>query len=160
MNERPGRDHEFFWAVDPIDGTTNFVNGFPIFAASIGVLHNCRPVVGARLVLDQPRFAFRRLSRARRRQAAFRRRRSDAEGQSRTCARSLAGVPVATAEDEPWETRKTGSAAIECALVAAGLMQVARFNRPNLGRRRRPRAGRSRRRRGAPPRRQALEIDG
>jgi myo-inositol-1(or 4)-monophosphatase len=31
-----------------------------------------------------------------------------------------------------WDTRKTGSAAIECALVAAGLMQVARFTSPNI----------------------------
>ena len=30
MDERPGRDHDFVWAVDPIDGTTNFVNGFPL----------------------------------------------------------------------------------------------------------------------------------
>ena len=47
MDERPGRDHDFVWAVDPIDGTTNFVNGFPLFAASIGVLYRGRPVVGA-----------------------------------------------------------------------------------------------------------------
>jgi myo-inositol-1(or 4)-monophosphatase len=44
----------------------------------------------------------------------------------------LAGVPVAKAEDLPWETRKTGAAAIECALVAAGLLQVARFSNPNI----------------------------
>ena len=25
--------------IDPIDGTANFVNGFPLFAASIGILH-------------------------------------------------------------------------------------------------------------------------
>ena len=47
MTERPARDHEFVWAVDPIDGTTNFINGFPLFAASIGVLHRCRPVAAA-----------------------------------------------------------------------------------------------------------------
>jgi myo-inositol-1(or 4)-monophosphatase len=35
------------WAIDPIDGTTNFVNGFPLFAASIGMLHRGCPVVGA-----------------------------------------------------------------------------------------------------------------
>ena len=28
--------------------------------------------------------------------------------------------------------RKTGSAAIECAFVAAGLLRVARFERPNI----------------------------
>ncbi|MGC1573945.1 MAG: inositol monophosphatase family protein, partial [Pseudolabrys sp.] len=46
--------------------------------------------------------------------------------------RRLAGVPVVTANDENWETRKTGSAAIECALVAAGMLRVARFDSPNI----------------------------
>ena len=32
----------------------------------------------------------------------------------------------------PFEVRKTGSAAIECAFVAAGLLRVARFERPNV----------------------------
>ena len=30
-------DSEFVWIVDPLDGTTNFVHGFPQFAVSIGV---------------------------------------------------------------------------------------------------------------------------
>jgi fructose-1,6-bisphosphatase len=47
MEERRVRDREYIWAVDPIDGTTNFVNGFPMFAASIGVLH--RPSRGGAL---------------------------------------------------------------------------------------------------------------
>ena len=46
--------------------------------------------------------------------------------------RRLAGVPLVTGEDSHWDTRKTGSAALECALVAAGLLQVARFNTPNI----------------------------
>jgi hypothetical protein len=47
--------------------------------------------------------------------------------------RRLAGVPVAAHADEAgWETRKTGSAALECALVAAGLLEVARFSSPNI----------------------------
>jgi myo-inositol-1(or 4)-monophosphatase len=37
-----------------------------------------------------------------------------------------------TANDKNWETRKTGSAAIECALVAAGMLRVARFDSPNI----------------------------
>jgi myo-inositol-1(or 4)-monophosphatase len=32
----------------------------------------------------------------------------------------------------PWDGRKTGSAAIECAFVAAGLLQVTRFVAPNI----------------------------
>ncbi len=38
---------DFVWAVDPIDGTTNFVNGLPIYAVSVAALHLGRPVAGA-----------------------------------------------------------------------------------------------------------------
>ncbi|KAF9293116.1 hypothetical protein BGZ74_011848 [Mortierella antarctica] len=34
------------WIVDPIDGTTNFVHGFPFVAISIGLAINQEPVVG------------------------------------------------------------------------------------------------------------------
>lgn len=47
-------DTEYIWVIDPIDGTTNFVNGLPIFAVSIGVLHHFRPVVGAIFVPNGP----------------------------------------------------------------------------------------------------------
>lgn len=36
-----------FWAVDPIDGTTNFLRGFPVVGISVGLLQNGRPAVGA-----------------------------------------------------------------------------------------------------------------
>ena len=45
--EASGADCDFVWVVDPVDGTTNFINGFPLFASSIGVLHRGRPVAGA-----------------------------------------------------------------------------------------------------------------
>lgn len=32
-----GSDSEFLWIIDPLDGTTNFLHGFPQFAVSIGV---------------------------------------------------------------------------------------------------------------------------
>lgn len=38
---------EVLWVVDPIDGTTNFAHGFPIFAVSIGVMVEHRAVAGA-----------------------------------------------------------------------------------------------------------------
>jgi|GEM_PF-4383918 len=31
-------EYEYLWAVDPIDGTTNFANKLPIFAVSVGLL--------------------------------------------------------------------------------------------------------------------------
>ena len=38
---RSGQD-EFVWIIDPLDGTTNFVHGFPTFAVSIALEHRGR----------------------------------------------------------------------------------------------------------------------
>jgi myo-inositol-1(or 4)-monophosphatase len=38
---------EFAWVLDPLDGTTNFLNGLPVFASSIGVLRRGVPVAAA-----------------------------------------------------------------------------------------------------------------
>src|SRR5690606_6283971 len=46
--------------------------------------------------------------------------------------RRLGGDPSASTRGLPWDIRKTGSAAIECAFVAAGLLQVTRFDQPNI----------------------------
>jgi myo-inositol-1(or 4)-monophosphatase len=35
------------WAVDPIDGTTNYLRGFPVVGVSVGLLEDGLPVVGA-----------------------------------------------------------------------------------------------------------------
>jgi myo-inositol-1(or 4)-monophosphatase len=40
MEERgevAGADHSHRWIVDPLDGTTNFLHGIPIFAISIAL---------------------------------------------------------------------------------------------------------------------------
>ena len=34
------------WCVDPIDGTSNFINGLPYFAISIALMRQGRPVIG------------------------------------------------------------------------------------------------------------------
>jgi myo-inositol-1(or 4)-monophosphatase len=34
------------WYVDPLDGTTNFAHGFPLFSVSLGLTVNRRPVLG------------------------------------------------------------------------------------------------------------------
>ncbi len=38
---------DYLWVLDPLDGTTNFMNGLPVYASSIGVLHRGIPVAGA-----------------------------------------------------------------------------------------------------------------
>ncbi len=39
-------DAEVLWVIDPIDGTTNFAHGFPIYAVSLGVMVDRRAVAG------------------------------------------------------------------------------------------------------------------
>ncbi|HEX9877344.1 MAG TPA: inositol monophosphatase family protein [Gammaproteobacteria bacterium] len=34
--------HDFQWIIDPLDGTTNFIHGFPVFSVSIAVRHKDR----------------------------------------------------------------------------------------------------------------------
>ena len=33
------RDSEYVWIIDPLDGTTNFIHGFPVYAVSIALAH-------------------------------------------------------------------------------------------------------------------------
>lgn len=41
---RPDADH--VWVIDPIDGTTNFSRGVPLYAVSVALFHHKRPIVG------------------------------------------------------------------------------------------------------------------
>jgi myo-inositol-1(or 4)-monophosphatase len=45
--ERGGKRAGTMWAVDPLDGTTNFTRGFPVVAVSVGLLDEGVPVAGA-----------------------------------------------------------------------------------------------------------------
>jgi myo-inositol-1(or 4)-monophosphatase len=38
---------DFEWCVDPLDGTTNYAHGFPVFACSVGLLWRGEPLLGA-----------------------------------------------------------------------------------------------------------------
>ncbi|WP_127580205.1 inositol monophosphatase family protein [Paenibacillus koleovorans] len=44
LQEAIGED--YLWIVDPIDGTTNFVHGFPFFSVSIALAHRGEVIVG------------------------------------------------------------------------------------------------------------------
>jgi myo-inositol-1(or 4)-monophosphatase len=45
--ESGGTRHERMWVIDPLDGTTNFVRGFPVVGVSVALVEEGRPVVGA-----------------------------------------------------------------------------------------------------------------
>ena len=47
---------EATWVIDPIDGTTNFVRGVPVWATLIALVHNGIPVLG---VVSAPAMGFR-----------------------------------------------------------------------------------------------------
>jgi myo-inositol-1(or 4)-monophosphatase len=38
-SERGARDSEYVWIIDPLDGTTNFIHGFPVYAVSIALAY-------------------------------------------------------------------------------------------------------------------------
>jgi myo-inositol-1(or 4)-monophosphatase len=40
-------DQERYWAVDPLDGTTNYLHGFPAVGVSVALIEDGEPVVGA-----------------------------------------------------------------------------------------------------------------
>lgn len=128
VDEQPDAGAEFTWAIDPVDGTTNFINGFPLYCASIGVLHRGLPVVGATWV-----------SASRDLRPGVIHARADGrihfEGEPlavanpenrirRPLAAAPGGSPGRTAH---WDNRVTGSAALECAFTAAGIFTLSSF---------------------------------
>ncbi len=130
--EHTGRDSDWIWSIDPIDGTTNFVNGFPLFASSIGVLYRGRPVVGAVWCSTGHRLDAG-VYHARRGGALHFDGTPAGSAPNPAVRRRLAGLPEAVPKGaSPWESRKTGSAAIECVFVALGILEVARFALPNI----------------------------
>ena len=40
------KDSEYLWVIDPLDGTTNFAHGLPIFSVSIGLQKNGETIAG------------------------------------------------------------------------------------------------------------------
>jgi myo-inositol-1(or 4)-monophosphatase len=52
-NAATGEEDGYLWVVDPLDGTTNFAHGLPIWSVSIGVLRRGEPRVA--VVLDPGR---------------------------------------------------------------------------------------------------------
>lgn len=45
--EAGGQRADLMWVLDPIDGTTNFLRGFPAVGVSVGLMEEGRPVAGA-----------------------------------------------------------------------------------------------------------------
>jgi myo-inositol-1(or 4)-monophosphatase len=46
FKQPPREENQFWWVIDPIDGTNNYAHQLPIFAVSIAVMHRNEPIVG------------------------------------------------------------------------------------------------------------------
>ncbi|GBD22412.1 Inositol-1-monophosphatase ImpA [bacterium HR29] len=122
----PGTSEGFLWVVDPLDGTTNFTAGFPLYAAAAACLLDGVPVAGAVWCSVTPEL----------RPGVYHARIGgpfSLDGNPaavRTAPpRPLAAAPGgAPGRTRWWDHRVTGCAAVECAYVAAGVFQAAVFS--------------------------------
>ncbi len=138
---------DFLWVLDPLDGTTNFLNGLPVYASSIGILHRGRPVAGA-LYIPWPSPGGGFVLHCRRGGGA---RFTLSEGAAsepvavyaseKPVGNRLIGLPgffVQTTKfgkpvgSNPGELRTTGSIAYELAMTACGVLQYAIIGAPRM----------------------------
>ena len=133
MDLHPDPNAEFVWAVDPVDGTMNFVNGFPLFASSIGVLHHGRPVAGA-IWCSTGHELRPGVYHARRGGGLQFEQRPVPRGRpSVGVTRRLSAGPGGMRWRPPsTDGRTTGSAAIECAFAAAKVFASTLFWSPSI----------------------------
>ena len=125
---------EFTWAVDPIDGTQNFVNGLSFYSCSVGVLQNGVPIAGAvwgaatHTLHPGVYHAHRGGS------LQFDGESLDPNGRANNGRlRSIVAIPMGSQLRAPrWEYRSLGSTALEGALVAAGVLLAARNPDPHV----------------------------
>ena len=124
------------WVVDPLDGTTNFLHGLPMFAVMVAVLEKGEPVVGAIYIprIGVPGYVLH----ARRGGGAF----ADDIPLSVAASdppRRMASVPVyflrmfaqrRSMRRRLGDLRTTGSAGYELAMTARGVFDYAVFNGP------------------------------
>jgi myo-inositol-1(or 4)-monophosphatase len=119
------------WVIDPVDGTCNFINGVPLYACSIGVLHEGWPVAGAIWCASTHAvgpgvyhahaggpLCFNGQPLERRNPGNWRGLAADHGRSSRYATR--------------WDHRVLGTAAVEFAWVACGLLRLAHMPRPRL----------------------------
>jgi myo-inositol-1(or 4)-monophosphatase len=133
LAEESGRtgNSEFTWIIDPLDGTTNFLHGFPVFAVSLALTHRGR--LEQAVVYDPMRQELFTASRGEGAQLDGRKIRVSAQ---RNLEASLIGTGFPFRGKESWlETylpmltaviastagvRRPGAASLDLAYVAAG----------------------------------------
>jgi myo-inositol-1(or 4)-monophosphatase len=140
-SEPDGPAPDFLWVLDPLDGTTNFLNGLPVYASSIGVLYRGRPLAGA-LYIPWPKPGGGFVLHCRRGGGCF----ADDEPVSvyeseKPVGNRLVGLPGSFPHTTRFdrklkgslgEMRTTGSIAYELAMTACGVLQYAIIGAPRM----------------------------
>lgn len=131
----------FVWVLDPLDGTTNFLNGLPVFACSIGVLHQGAPIAGA-IYIPWPAQGGGMVMHARKGGGAFvEEERLNVFGGEEPEGHRLVSLPGSFSSafhlGKPmWgrvgDVRVTGSIAYELAMTAMGVLQYSIITGPRL----------------------------
>jgi myo-inositol-1(or 4)-monophosphatase len=129
------------WILDPLDGTKNFVNGLPVFACSVGVIHRGEPIAGA-IWLPWPAKPEGSVLHARSGAGAFQDGlKLEIPKADTPTGNRLVGLPGSfgasfrfkpTMQKGPGELRVSGSIASELAMTARGTMQYSLFGAPAL----------------------------
>ncbi len=134
LAEETGKDSSssyYLWIIDPLDGTTNFVHGYPSYAVSIGLYYKNVPQVG--VVLEMPKL---KLYTAIKDQGVWCEGEKIKASNTKNIHKSLLVTGFGYNHDENWDTnmklfrhftditqgvRRSGSAAIDLCHVASGL---------------------------------------
>ncbi len=133
VDEHPRSDAEYLWIIDPVDGTTNFVNRFPMFAASVGLAYRGRPIAGAVWCSTSHALTPGTYHAAAGGTLMFEGEAVDVSETNRGVRRRLSAAPGgAPGRTATWDNRVTGSAALECAFVASGVFASAHLWGPSI----------------------------
>ena len=133
------QDSGFTWVIDPLDGTSNFLNGLPVFGVSVGMLQWGKPVVGC-IFVPSLRNPAGNILHARRGGGAFcgdepirvSRDLEPQRGRATIFPGSYARVSHLRKgfRKQIGELRTLGSVAYEVALTASGVVQYSLFSSP------------------------------
>ncbi len=132
---------DFLWVLDPLDGTTNYLNGLPVYASSIGVLYRGRLVAGA-LFIPWPTEGGGFVLHCRRGAGCFAGEERVGVHESEEIVNNrLVGLPGFFGmgarfgpgmKGRTGEVRTTGSIAYELAMTACGVLQYAVIGGPRM----------------------------
>ncbi len=111
---------EFTWVIDPIDGTSNFAAGLPLYGIMMGLLENDQPVVGG---VALP--AFNEIYFAAKDQGAFCNGKRIRVTKEKELSKSLVCWGIDGYQNNPDKTRR------ECQLLAEIVLRIRNFRSSN-----------------------------